>query len=278
MDTYNDYITLQREFVQQVGYAGRVVVPDDLIDNLAAFLDAHASDSMVSYYARELLAQFYRLRTRARSMHLFSALNARLRNRSVLIELFLSPWDLHPHPARVEDYDAGAIWLAIDDLPHGYDKANWIGRFAHSLSPELLDRAYTSVLAFPEPFQTRALGGMFPHLDAEHQATVFFHLCEQFRLEAAEAAYRLKLVFPFMSKEHREATVALHVGAGVPESWTAYLVIRNAQYLQRAGGERLVETARRFTSTTCAIAAWSSWPRGCRTGNSMRCLLDSWTM
>jgi len=262
MGIYSDYINLQREFVQQVGYAGRVAVPDDLIDKLAAFLDAHASDSMVSYYARSLLAQFYRLRTRPRSVHLFDALNATLRNKSVLIELFLSPWDRHPHPARVEDYNAGAIWRAIDDLPHGYDKANCIGRLAHVLSPELLDRAYTAVLAFPEPFQTRALGGLFPHLDAEHQAAVFSYLCGQFRLRSDEAAYRLKLVFPFMSKEHRAATVALHVGADVPESWTAYLVIRNVQYLQRAGGERLVETARRFTSAylrnrcLLKLAAW----------------------
>lgn len=262
MGTYSDYINLQREFVQEVGYAGRVVVPDDLIDKLAAFLDAHASDSMVSYYARSLLEQFYRLRTRARSVHLFNALNATLRNKSVLIKLFLSPWDQQPHPASVEDYDAGAIWLAIDDLPHGYDKANCIGRFAHVLSPELLDRAYTAVLAFPEPFQTRALGGMFPHLDAERQAAVFSYLCEQFRLWSDEAAYRLKLMFPFMSKEHRAATVALHVGADVPQSWTAYLVIRNVQYLQRAEGERLAETARRFTSAylrnrcLLKLAAW----------------------
>jgi hypothetical protein len=195
-------------------------------------------------------------------VHLFNALNATLRNKGVRIELFLSPWDRHPHPARVENYDAGAIWLAIDNLPHGYDKANRIGRFAHVLSPELLDRAYTAVLAFPEPFQTRALGGLFPHLDAEHRAAVFSYLCEQFRLRSHEAAYRLKLVFPFISKEHRAATVALHVGADAPESWTAYLVIRNVQYLQRAGAERLVETARRFTSAylrnrcLLKLAAW----------------------
>lgn len=219
---------------------------------------------MVSYYARSLLAQFYRLRTRARSVHLFNALNARLRNKGVLIELFLSPWDRHPHPARVEDYDARAIWLAIDELPHGYDKANCIGTFAHVLSPELLDRAYITVLAFPEPFQTRALGGLYPFLDAEHRAAMFSYLCEQFRLSSSEAAYRLKLVFPFMSEEHRAATVALHVGANVPESWTAYFVIRNVQYLQRAGGERLVETARRFTSAylrnrcLLKLAAWLS--------------------
>ncbi len=262
MSTYSDYINLQREFVQQVGYAGRVVVPDDLIDKLAAFLDAHASDSMVSYYARRLLAQFYRLRTRARTVHLFNALNATLCNKGVLIELFLSPWDRHPHPTRVEDYDAGAIWLATSDLPHGYDKANRIGKFAHVLSPELLDRAYSAVLAFPEPFKTRALGGLFPYLDAEHQAAVFSYLCEQFRLWSDEAAYRLKLVFPFMSKVHRAATVALHLGADVPESWTAYLAIRNAQYLQRPEGERLVETAHRFTSAylrnrcLLKLAAW----------------------
>lgn len=77
MGTYSDYINLQWEFVLQVGYAGRVAVPDDLIDKLAAFLDAHASDSMVSYYARSLLAQFYRLRTRPRSVHLFDALMRR---------------------------------------------------------------------------------------------------------------------------------------------------------------------------------------------------------
>ncbi len=229
MGTYSDYIHLQREFVQQVGYAGKVVVPDDLIDKLAAFLDAHASDSMASYYARGLLAQFYRLRTRARSVHLFNALHARLRNKSVLIELFLSPCDRHRHPASLEDYDAGAVWLAIDDLPHGYDKANCIARFAHFLSPELLDRAYSAVLAFPEPFQTRAFGGLFAHLDAERQAAVFSSLCEQFRLRSDEAAYRLKLLFPFMNIEHRAATVALHANPDVPESWTAYLVIRNAR-------------------------------------------------
>jgi hypothetical protein len=262
MSTHSDFINLQREFVQQVSYAGRIVVSDDLIDKLAAFLDANASDFMVSYYGRRLLAQFYRLRTRARSVHLFNALNARLRNKGVLIGLFLSPWDRHLHPARVEDYDAGALWLAISDLPHGYDKANRIGEFAHVLSPGLLDSAYSAVLAFSEPFKTRALGGLFPHLDAERQAAVFLYLCEQFRLWSNEAAYQLKLVFPFMSKEHRAATVALHVGADVPESWTAFLVIRNAQYLQRAGGERLVETARRFTSAylrnrcLLKLAAW----------------------
>ncbi|NHZ37814.1 hypothetical protein [Massilia rubra] len=147
MGTYSDYIHLQREFVQPVGDAGRVVVADDLIGKLGAFLDAHASDFMVTYHACSLLAQFYRLRTRDRSVHLFDALNMTLRNKRVLIALFLSPRDRHPLPARVENYDAGAIWLAIDDLPHGDDKANCIGRFAHVLSRELLDRAYTAVLA-----------------------------------------------------------------------------------------------------------------------------------
>lgn len=262
MDTYCDYINLQREFLRQVGYAGRAVIPDDLIDRLAVFLDAHASDSMVAYYAGRLLAQFYRLRTRARSTRLFDALNARLRNKGVLIELFLSPWDKHPHPARAEDYDARAIWLAISDLPQGYSKANYIGRFAHVLSPELLAKAYAAALAFPEPFQTRALGGLFPHLDGVQQAAVFSYLCEQFRLRSAEAAYQLKLVFPFMSEEHRAATVALYVDANMSESWTAYLVIRNSQYLQRAEGERLAETVRGFTSSylrnrcLLKLAAW----------------------
>lgn len=41
--------------------------------------------------------------------------------------------------------------------------------------------------------------------------------------------------------------MALHVGADVRESMTAYLVICNAQYLQRAGG-RLVATVCGFTS------------------------------
>jgi hypothetical protein len=262
MSTYSDYIDLRREFVQQVGYAGRAVFPDDLIHKLAAFLDAHASDSMVSYYAQSLLSQFYRLRTRGRSVRLFDALHATLRDKGVLIDLFLLPWDRHPHPACVEDYDAGAIWLAIEDLPNDYGKANWIGRFAHILPPELLEKAYAAVLAFPEPFQARAFGGLFACLDAERQAAVFSYLCEQFRSWSAEAAYQLKLMFPFMSKEHRAATVALHVGMEVPESWTAYLVIRNAQYLQRAEGERLVEASRRFTSAylrnrcLLKLAAW----------------------
>ncbi|MDM5181545.1 hypothetical protein PO883_30670 [Massilia sp. DJPM01] len=134
MDPYNTYRSLDQEFAQSLGYSGKREIPDALVLKVAEFIDAHPADMMTAYYAKSLLDKFYRKRKKRRSGNLFNALDSYLRNKRFLIPLFLEYRNNEKNPFSAENHDIAAIWLAIHDLPDGYDKANCIGKF-HVYSP-----------------------------------------------------------------------------------------------------------------------------------------------
>ena len=249
MDSYSDYVGLKKEFAQFLGYSGKFEIPDALVRKIAKFIDAHPTDTMASYYARSLLDKFYRRRTKNRSVNLFNSLNSYVRKKNSLIDLFFQDQGNGKSPACVEDYDIDAIWAAIDDLVDGYAKANYIGTYSYLFTDEIVRVAYQAILAMPDIYKTRALAGIFSKMDKLHKAEIFSYICQQFLSGSAEAAYRLKLMFPYLDGESRTEVISLHLGIpDLPEEFIAYLVIRNAQYLQPDDANRIVMRARNFQS------------------------------
>jgi len=247
MAGYRAYTELRQACVRIVGYAGTREIPDDLLRGLAGFLDVHPDDSMTAYYANALLDQFYRRRTAARTARLFQVLNTHLENKRVLLDVALRRPDGSRVPLALQD--SAVLWPAIRELPDGYGKANAIGTYAHLFPDAAADAAFEAVMAMPEPFRTRALGGIHPRMDAPRRAHILAELCAQFAAGSHEAAYRLKTLFPILDRAVRRAVVALHLDTdGVPESLIAYLVIRNAQYLCREDAKRVAARAGRFES------------------------------
>lgn len=249
MYPYSAYDSLRKEFVQEVGYAGKLEIPDALVQKLAEFIDAFPNDMMAVYYASSLLDMFYRKRTEERSTRLFNSLNSFLVKKSVLIELFLRRLGDGENPRRFENYDIAAIWLAISNLNDGYDKANSIGRFSHRFTDEIAGAAYQSILAMPDTFKIRALAGIYPRMDTPHKGEILGYVLQEFISGAAEAAYQLKQMFPYMDKKSRTEVIDTHLEIrGLPEDFVAYLVIRNAVYLEPNDATRIVARVRTFKS------------------------------
>jgi hypothetical protein len=249
MDQYYTYEALKRELVESVGYAGRLEIPVALVRKIAAFIEEFQNDSMTTYYAQSLLDQFYRKRTKERSIRLFELLSSLLKNKSSLIDLFLRPEGWKRHPVAHEHFDPAMIWSAIRDLDDGHGKANYIGDYAHLFTDEVASQAYHAILEMSEPFKTRALGGIYPRMDALRKVEIVTYLLQQFASGLSEAAYRLKFIFPFMDRASRTRVVAAHLDLpDVPEGFIAYLVIRNAAYFERDDAVRLAARARLFES------------------------------
>lgn len=250
MDQYSAYDALKRELVESVGYAGRLEIPVALVRKIAEFLDAYPDDSMTTFYANSLLNKFYRKRTKERSIRLFDLLSSFLKNKSPLIDLFLRTAVWHQYHIRAEQYfDAATIWSAINDLDDGYDKANCIADYAYLLTDEVVSLAYDSILEVSEPYKTRALAGLYPRLDTLRKAEILAYLLQQFAAGSAEAAYRLKLMFPYMDKSSRTRVVAAHLELqDVPEGFIAYLVIRNTAYFEYDDAVKLAAKVRLFES------------------------------
>ncbi len=249
MHSYSAYIGLKTAFRATLGLSGKIAIPDELAHELAAFIDAYPTDQMVCYYSRQLLSQFYRKRSRTRSVRLFDTLYACLRRKSALIGLFFQHEDTGQAQARPEDYDSLKIWHAIDDLDAGYDKANQIGRFSHLFNEETIQLAYQAALDMPATFKARALAGIFCRMDNRHKVDIFCYLSQQLLAGSAEAAYQLKRIFPYLDKQSRSAAITLHLDtAGLPDEFTAYLAIRNAHYLEADDAVRLATRARTFQS------------------------------
>lgn len=248
MDQDRTYEALKRELLESVGYAGRLEIPVALVRKIAAFIEEFQDDSMTTYYAQSLLDQFYRKRTKGRSIRLFESLSSFLKNKSSLIDLFLRPgWRMHP--VALEHFDCATIWSAIRDLDDDYGKANYVGDYAHLFADEVASQAYHAILEMPEPFKTRALGGIYSRMDTPRKAEIVTYLLQQFASGLSEAAYRLKFMFPFMDRASRTRVVDAHLGLpDVPEGFIAYLVIRNAAYFERDDAVRLAARARLFES------------------------------
>lgn len=249
MNQYRDYDALKKEFVEQVGYAGKQEIPLLLVRKVAEFVDKYPDDGMTSYYARSLFDQFYRKRTKERSIRLFNLLGSFLKQKGLLIDLFLWPVGRGPRTVRLEEYDIATIWSAISDLEDGYAKANYIGHYAHLFNGEVAGLAYQSILAMPDTFKARALAGLFPKLEKLRKTETLAYLLQQFADGSAEAAYQLKLLFPYLDHTSRNEVVAAHLEQqGVAESLIAYLVIRNAAYFAHDAACRVVARARMFES------------------------------
>lgn len=249
MDSYRRYIGLEKEFVQSLGYSGKIEIPDMLVRKVAEFIDSHPTDTMTSYYVTSLLDKFYRRKTKSKSVNLFNALNSYLRNKSLLIDIFLKDQRNGKISASTEDYDIAAIWLAIDDLPDGYGKANCICSYAHLFTDEILCSAFQTILAMPEIYKTRAFSGIFPRMDKLKKAEIFSYIRQQFLSGLPEAIYTLKLLLPYLDTESRAEVISLHLDRQhLPEEITAFFVIRNAQYLQPDEANKIAMRVRNFSS------------------------------
>ncbi|NHZ79413.1 hypothetical protein F2P44_09000 [Massilia sp. CCM 8695] len=267
MDPYNTYRSLDQEFAQSLGYSGKREIPDALVLKVAEFIDAHPADMMTAYYAKSLLDKFYRKRTKRRSGNLFNALDSYLRNKRFLIPLFLEYRNNEKNPFSAENHDIAAIWLAIHDLPDGYDKANCIGKFSRLFTGEMARLSYQSILAMPDIYKTRALGGIYPRMDKLHKAEIFPYICQQFRSGSPEAAYQLKRMFPHLDEESRTEVISLHLDLpDLPERLIAFLVIRNVQYLQPSDANRIAARVRMFPTdyfrNRCLLKLTAHLPAG----------------
>ncbi len=250
MDDYGTYNALKKELVESVGYAGRLEIPTALVRKIAEFLDEFAGDSMTTFYAKSLLDQFYRKRTKERSIRLFESLSSFLKNKSSLIDLFLRGAVRRQHPIRPEQhFDAATIWSAIRDLEDDYDKANCIVDYAYLFNDEAASLAYHAILEMPDRCKTRAFGGIYSKMDALRKAEILSYMLQEFASGSSEAAYRLKFMFPYMDSASRAQVVAAHLDLpDVLESFIAYLVIRNAAYFEHDDAVRLAARVKMFES------------------------------
>ncbi|MCE3606090.1 hypothetical protein LXA47_21130 [Massilia sp. P8910] len=247
MDSYRTYRALDQEFSQSLGYSGKQELPDTFVLKLAEFIDAHPADTLTAYYAQSLLDKFYRKRTKQRSVNLFNSLNSHLNKKSFLIALFLECRSSEQHPIYADSYDIAAIWLAIHDLVDGYAKANYIGKYSRLFTDEMARFSYQAILAMPDIYKIRALGGIYPRMDKLHKAEILPYLYRQFLSGSPEAAYQLKGMFPHLDEESKTEVISLHLDMpGLPEEFLAYLVIRNAQYLQPSDANRIAARVRMF--------------------------------
>lgn len=247
MTEYVNYDILKREFVDSVGYAGKMEIPAALVRKVAEFINANPDDSMTTYDVKSLFDQFYRKRRKERSIRLFDLLKSFLENKSSLIELFLRPAERKHYRIRLEDIDVATIWSAIRDLDDDYDKANCIGDYAYLFTDEIAGLAYLSALSMPDRTKTRALAGIYPRMDKRRKAEIFDYLLQQFSAGSGEAAYQIKFIFPYLDRASRTQAVSAHLDLpDVPEGFIAFLVIRNANYFEYDDAVRLAARARLF--------------------------------
>lgn len=248
MDQYSAYDALKKELVESVGFAGKQEIPGTLVRKIAEFLDEYPDDSMTTYYASSLLDQFYRRRTKERSVRLFDSLSSFLKNKSPLIDLFLRRpfWQRYPTGPE-QHFDAATIWSAICDLDDGYDKANCIVDYACLFNDEVARVAYHTILEIPDPYKTRALAGIYSKVDALRKAEIVAYMLQRFGSGVSESAYHLKFMFPYMDDVARTQVVAAHLDLpDVPEAFIAYLIIRNAAYFAHDDAIRLAARTRTF--------------------------------
>lgn len=266
MRAYNAHDNLKREFVETLGYAGKREIPEALVQKLATFIDNHPDDLMTTFYARSLLDKFYRKRTKQRSTRLFDLLNSFLVKKSALAELLLQFPCWSKHPFCLEYHDISAVWSATDELGDGYAKANFIGRYSYLYTDDIAGKAYQSCLAMSEPYKTRALGGVFPRMDEQRRHEIVDYVCAQFISGSAEAAYRLKFMFPYMDEVSRAYVLSAHLETpSVPETFIGYLIIRNAMYFDHGDAIKLAARTRAFASAylrnRCLLALATHLPK-----------------
>lgn len=250
MDQYSKHEALKKELVETVGYAGKLEISAPLVRKIAEFLDEYPNDWMTTYYANSLLDQFYRKRTKERSIRLFDLLSSFLKNKSPLIDLFLRRPAWRQYPIGPEQhFDSATIWSAISDLGNGYDKANCIVDYEQLFNEEVARQAYHSILEIPDTYKTRALAGIYSRMDALRKGEITAYMLQRFAAGASEAAYSLKLMFPYMDEASRTQVVAAHLELpDVPEAFIAYLIIRNAAHFSHDDAVRLAARARKFES------------------------------
>jgi hypothetical protein len=249
MDTFDHHKSLQREFAQQLGYCNKGEIPASLVRQIAEFCDAHPNDTMTTYYASSLINKFYRRRTTERWARLINAMEAHLKNKRFLIDIFLGYSLREPQLARCGVFSAALIWRAIDDFAAGYHKANLIGSYADIFTGDIVRSAYESALAMTGVFKTRALGGICAALDPESKAAVVAFLQREFQANPSEAAYQLSRVFRDLDKQARSEVVSTYLGrADYPEYVIAYFVNHNAAFLDDEDAKRLAARIRQFNS------------------------------
>jgi hypothetical protein len=173
-----------------------------------------------------------------------------LKNKSPLIDLFLRRPAWRQYPIGPEQhFDSATIWSAISDLGNGYDKANCIVDYEQLFDDEVARQAYHSILEIPDTYKTRALAGIYSRMDVLRKGEITAYMLQRFAAGASEAAYSLKLMFPYMDEASRAQVVAVHLElSDVSEACIAYLIIRNAAYFAYDDAIRLAARARKFES------------------------------
>lgn len=246
---YKAYCALRHRFYTQMGNGRLRDIPDDLVRSLAQFCDTYASDMMTGYYARKLILDFYRKRSKGGWGRLQSSLAEHLQRKRVLVDIFASFTLSNGFALPFEDVRGEALWSAIADREDGYELANLIGRFCYLFTQDILELAFQRASSMPNTFRVRALAGLLPKMNEEFKFKISDLLLEKFAEGSSEAAYQLKLRFRHFERKTQSDIVTAFLNLpNTHESFVAYLVIRNAKNLCNDDALRLAARVRGFDS------------------------------
>jgi|GEM_PF-2066359 len=231
-DPYDDHRTLQRAFVQALGYHHRGDLPEDLIAALAAFCDTHADAMMMPYYAASLVNQFWRKRNVLRRDRFVQLMHAQMARKSALLEVLRTLRSRHGRCFGDDCLALMPMWEAIRELPDGYRKANYINLYAQFFQQSELNAVLACAQAMVGGYRARAFTGLYPRLDAGAQAQILAYLFEELDKACWEGRAQLKLLFPSLDPNARTRAVQRMLAAsGVGEFGLAYFAVRNAQFI-----------------------------------------------
>lgn len=250
MDTYDHQKILEKEFTQRLGYFNRLELPDELVSEIARFCDAHPDDTMTTYYACSLIDKFFRKRTKERWLKLFASLDSFLHRKKFLIDIFFG-YRFHDETSIfVKRYSITSIWRAIDDFADDdYEKANLIQRFSYLFTEDIILLAHQRAWSMADKYRVRALAGIYPKMDAASKKEIFAYLCREFIKASSEAAYQLKLLFPFLDTKLQSELISIYLSQpDLPEHYVAYFIIRNAAFLKEENAQKCINKAREFRS------------------------------
>lgn len=250
MERYDDYKILERELTQELSYSNRLEIPGELVCKIARFCDAHPDDSMTAYNVSSLIDKFYRRRTKDRWLNLFASLDSYLQRKKFLIDIFFGYRFSNETSSLVKSFSATSIWQAIDDFADDdYKKANLIKRFSYLFTEDIVRLAYQRAWSMPDKYRVRALAGIYPKMDAVSKKEVFSYLCREFVEVSSEAAYQLKLLFPFLDTKLQSELISIYLNRpDLPEHYVAYFIIRNVSYLKGENAQKCINKAREFRS------------------------------
>lgn len=249
LSSYNDHKALEREFAEQLGYFNRQEIPDHLVNKIADFCDTHPDDVMTSFYACSLINKFFRRRTRQRWAKLFAAMDAQLKNKRFLIDMFVGYRIDAEKLGWIGAVSVDSIWQAIDAFEDGYGKANLIGRFSYLFVDEILQQAYERAQSMPDAFKIRALAGIYPRMNAAVKNDIFSYLFKEFIGGSYEATFQLRRLFSCLETNSRDEVVSAYLSRhDLPVRDLSLFIIHNVDHLSAEDAQRFVPKARQLQS------------------------------